>query len=82
MGLKITGDIIRDIVSQGLMIDGERLPEVQQYWYIMRDLASAVLNNDESSSSDTNDSTDGDSTSVDDLTSVSTPFSISSLSFS
>lgn len=82
MGLKITGDIIRDIVSQGLIIDGKKLPEVQQYRYIIDDLASAVLNNDESSSSDTKDSTDGDSTSVDDLTSVSTPFSISSLSYS
>lgn len=51
MGLKITGDVIRDHISQGLIIDGERLPEVQQYWCIIRDLASAVLENDESASS-------------------------------
>ncbi|KUL86901.1 hypothetical protein ZTR_05274 [Talaromyces verruculosus] len=58
--LKIYGaDIIRNTVSQGLIIDGERLPEVQQYWYIIDDIASAVLENDESAASDS-DKSDGD----------------------
>lgn len=73
MGLKITGEVIRDLISQGLIIDGERLPEVQQYWCIIRDLASAVLENDESASSDTDNSAGDDPASLGDLTLVSRP---------
>lgn len=68
-------DVIRDSISQGLLIDGERLPEVEQYRHIIEDIASAVLGNDESTSSDTDYPTENDSTSVDELASVSTPCS-------
>jgi hypothetical protein len=68
-------NVIRDSISQGHLIDGERLPEVEQYRHIIEDIASAVLGNDESTSSDTDKSTDNDSTSVDELASASTPCS-------
>ncbi|KAL3713421.1 hypothetical protein TMatcc_002124 [Talaromyces marneffei ATCC 18224] len=60
-------DIIRDIRSQELIIDSKRLPEVEQYQNIIDDISSVVLGNDEPGFSDTDNSTDNDSTSVDDL---------------
>ncbi|KAF3403192.1 hypothetical protein DPV78_003775 [Talaromyces pinophilus] len=67
--LKIYGaDIIRNTVSQGLVIDGERLPEVQQYRYIIDDIASAVLQNDESAASDSHESDGDNCASLGDLT--------------
>lgn len=65
-------------MSQGLIIDAERLPEVNEYGYIISEIALGVLGIDELESSDTDDSVNNESTAVDDLASVSTSSYIAS----
>jgi hypothetical protein len=67
-------DAIQETVSQRLIIDGERLPEVEQYRNIIDDIALVVLQGDEpakSASSDNDNSTDDECTLFGDLTLVS-----------
>lgn len=68
-------------MSQGLIIDGEKLPEVNEYGYIFSEIVLSVLKIDELKPSDSNDSVDNEFTAVADLASVSASCFVASLEY-